>query len=201
MKLLALTAIPTLFKVKKALKRSTPSFIWFSCAMENNIFVIRIGTSKMLNFFVNVHQDLGIAACFPSWPIRSILNVNKDRSVHTPISTSFVCYNTTFCWWSGFWRQNAKKDQDICQDLVYSASWSSQTVWPIFKVKQVLMHAFPLILIKILTLKVPKCFVDIRQELVYAVRFPSWPVWPIMKVKQAPKSAFPPFWLFSWSIV
>ena len=57
-----------IWRVKRVPKRAYASFQQFSCAIEHTIFwVIRIPTSKMPNFFVDVRQDLVYAYGCPSW--------------------------------------------------------------------------------------------------------------------------------------
>ena len=55
-----------IWKVKRASKRAYPSFRQFSCAIAHIFWVIRIPTSKMPNFFVDVHEDLIYAYGWPS---------------------------------------------------------------------------------------------------------------------------------------
>ena len=55
-----------IWKVKRAPKRAYPSFRQFSCAMAHHFWVIRIPTSKMPNFFVDIRQDLVYAYGWPS---------------------------------------------------------------------------------------------------------------------------------------
>ena len=66
-----------IWKVKQATKRAYPSFRRFSCAIANLFWVIRIQTSKMPNFFVDVRQDLVYAYGWPSRVFWAIWNVKR----------------------------------------------------------------------------------------------------------------------------
>ena len=57
--------VQPIWRVKRALKRAYASFRRFSCAIAHLFWVIRIPTSKMPNFFVDVRQDLVYAYGWP----------------------------------------------------------------------------------------------------------------------------------------
>ena len=50
--------VKPIWRVKRAPKRTYASFRRFSCAMATIFWVIRILTSKMPNFFMDVREDL-----------------------------------------------------------------------------------------------------------------------------------------------
>ena len=61
-----------IWRVKRAPKRAYASFRQFSCAIAHLFWVIRIPTSKMPNFFVDVRQYLVYAYGWPSLLVRPI---------------------------------------------------------------------------------------------------------------------------------
>ena len=67
----------TIWRVKRALKQAYTSFRGFSCAIAHLFWVIRIPTSKMPNFFVDVRQDLVYAYGWPSRLVRPIWRVKR----------------------------------------------------------------------------------------------------------------------------
>uniref|UniRef100_A0A3Q7HKN8 Uncharacterized protein n=1 Tax=Solanum lycopersicum TaxID=4081 RepID=A0A3Q7HKN8_SOLLC len=71
-----------IWKVKRAPKRAHPSF---------DDFLIRIPTSKMPNFFVDVSQDLFYAYSFPSRIVRPIWKVKRAPKRAYPSFRRFSC--------------------------------------------------------------------------------------------------------------
>uniref|UniRef100_A0A3Q7H5Z5 Uncharacterized protein n=1 Tax=Solanum lycopersicum TaxID=4081 RepID=A0A3Q7H5Z5_SOLLC len=74
--------IQLIFNIKRAPKRAYPNF---------DDFVIRIPTSKMPKNFVDVCQDLGCAASWPSRPVRPIFKVKRAPKRAYPICRRFSC--------------------------------------------------------------------------------------------------------------
>ena len=76
--------VRAIWRVKRAPKRAYASFRRFSCAIAHLFWVIRISTSKMPNFFVDVSQDLVYAYGWPLRIVRPIWRVTRALSEHTP---------------------------------------------------------------------------------------------------------------------
>ena len=75
----------------------TPHFDDFRVLLHTVFWVIRIPTSKMPNFFVDVRQDLVYAYGWPSRVVRAIWRVKRaPKASIRLISTIFVCYSTPF---------------------------------------------------------------------------------------------------------
>uniref|UniRef100_A0A3Q7IZW6 Uncharacterized protein n=1 Tax=Solanum lycopersicum TaxID=4081 RepID=A0A3Q7IZW6_SOLLC len=156
-------------------------------------WVIRIKTSKIPNFFVDVRQYLRYASSWLSRPIQLIFKVIRIPTSKMP--KNFV---------------------DVCQDLVYAASCPSRPVQPILKgdpdydlknakffygrasrpwlcIQLALASTIIFWVIRIPTSKMPNFFVDVRQDLVYVSGWPTRHFQPILKVKRAPKRAYHSF--------
>ena len=69
--------VRAIWRVKRAPKRAYASFRRFSCVIAHHFLVIRIPTSKMPNFFVDVSQDLVYAYVWPSRLVRAIWRVKR----------------------------------------------------------------------------------------------------------------------------
>ena len=67
----------------------TPHFDDFRLLLHIIFWVIRIPTSKMPNFFVDVRQDLVYAYSWPSRIVRAIWRVKRASSEHTPYFDDF----------------------------------------------------------------------------------------------------------------
>ena len=113
-----------------------------------NFWVIRIPTSKMPNFFVDVHQDLVYAYDCPSRLVRPIWRVKRapkracasfpthfegqtspEASIRL-ISTIFICYSTPIFWVIRI--PTSKMPNffvDVRQDVVYAYGWPSRVFW------------------------------------------------------------------------
>ena len=66
-----------ILKVKRAPKRTYPSFQRFSCAIANHFLGDPDSDVKNANFFVDVRQDLVYASGWPSRPVRLNLKVKR----------------------------------------------------------------------------------------------------------------------------
>ena len=64
--------VRAILRVKRAPKRAYASFRRFSCAIAHHFLVIRILTSKMPNYFVDIRQDLVYAYGWLSRLLRPI---------------------------------------------------------------------------------------------------------------------------------
>ena len=80
-----------IWKVKQAPTRAYLSFRRFSCAIANHFLGDPDSTSKMPNFFVDVHQALFYAAGWPSRPVRSIWKVKRAAKRAYPSFLRFSC--------------------------------------------------------------------------------------------------------------
>ena len=69
----------------------TPHFDDFRVLKHTIFWVIRIPTSKMQKFFVDVRQDVVYAYGCPSQLVRPIWKVKQPRSEHTPHFDDFRC--------------------------------------------------------------------------------------------------------------
>uniref|UniRef100_A0A3Q7GMT5 Uncharacterized protein n=1 Tax=Solanum lycopersicum TaxID=4081 RepID=A0A3Q7GMT5_SOLLC len=74
---LAFTTSPTHFQGQTSPEARIPLSRRFSCAIANHFWVIRIPTSKMSNFFLDVGQDLYYASSSPSRTFQPILKVKQ----------------------------------------------------------------------------------------------------------------------------
>ena len=74
---LAITACPTHLEGQTSPKLAYPLFRPFSCAIAHHFWVIRIPTSKMPKFFMDVRQDLVYAYGWPSRLVRPIWKVKR----------------------------------------------------------------------------------------------------------------------------
>ena len=72
-----------ILKVKRALKRTYPSFRWFLCAIANHFWVIRILTSKMPIFLWTSVKTLSMHPVGPHGPSNPFWRSNDPRSEHT----------------------------------------------------------------------------------------------------------------------
>uniref|UniRef100_A0A3Q7HI23 Uncharacterized protein n=1 Tax=Solanum lycopersicum TaxID=4081 RepID=A0A3Q7HI23_SOLLC len=77
--------------VKRSPKRAYSSFRRFSCAIAHHFLVIRIPTSKMPNFFMDVRQDLVYAYGWPSRLVRPIWKVKRASKRAYPSFRRFSC--------------------------------------------------------------------------------------------------------------
>ena len=68
-----------------------PHFDDFSVLKHTIFCIIRISTSKIQNFCVDVRQDLYYIEGWPSWPIRSILKVKRSLKCAYPLFQQFSC--------------------------------------------------------------------------------------------------------------
>ena len=58
-------------------QRAYASFRRFSCAIAHHFLVIRVPTSKMPNFFIDIHEDLANEYGWPSRLVRPIWKVKR----------------------------------------------------------------------------------------------------------------------------
>ena len=155
---------------------------------------------------MDVPQDLGYAAGWPSRPFRPIFKVKRISKRAYPPFRRFSCAIANH--FLGDPNSDVKMPNffvDVRQDLIYASGCPSPPVRPILKVKRALKRAYPsfrqfscAITNHFLgdpdsDVKNAKFCVDVRQDLVYASGWPSWPVRPMLKVKRAPKRAHPSF--------
>ena len=66
-----------IWRVKRAPKRATPHFDDFRVLLHTTFWVIGIPTSKMPNFFMDVHQDVVYAYDWPSRLFWAIWKVKR----------------------------------------------------------------------------------------------------------------------------
>ena len=148
--------------------------------------MIRIPTSKMPNFFVDVRQDLVYAYGWPSRLVRPIWKVKRAPKRAYPSFRRFSCATAHHFWVIRILTSKMPNFfVDFHQDLFYAYGWTSRLVRPIWKVKRAPKRAYPsfrrfscaiphqFLGDQIPTLKMPNFFVDIRQDLVYAYGSPS----------------------------
>ena len=125
-----------IFKVKRASKGAYTPFRWFLSAIANHLWVIRIPTSKVQIFFVDVHQYLVYAAGWLSRMVRSILKVKRAPKHAYPLFRLFSCaIANNFLIDPDSDTKMPKNCMDVCYGLVYASDWPSRPLWPIFKVK------------------------------------------------------------------
>ena len=77
--------------VKRVPMRAYPSFRRFPSAIALQFWVIRIATSKMPNFFVDIRQDLVYAYGWPSRIVRAIWRVKRAPKRAYALFRRFSC--------------------------------------------------------------------------------------------------------------
>ena len=99
----------------------TPHLNNFRVLLHTIFWVIGIPTSKMLNLFVDVRQDIVYAYGWPSRIFRPIWKVKRARSEHKPHFDDFRVLLHTIFWVIGITTSKMPNlFVDVRQDVVYA---------------------------------------------------------------------------------
>jgi len=107
----------------------------FCVLQQTNFLVIWIPSSKMPNFFMDEHEDLGYSS---EWTSRTVRRIFKVERAPKPASPPFWWFTCVIANHFLVIRMPMSK---IPQDLVYTSGCPSRPVWPIFKVLRAPKHA------------------------------------------------------------